>query len=83
MLGTATPSAEQWYRAASGEMERVDLPRRVRAVPQPAGGVAVWPSDELPAVEVVDMRGARSLFSDELSAALEETLDRGSRRSSS
>ncbi len=77
VLGTATPSAEQWYRAASGEMERVDLPRRVRAVPQPAGGVAVWPSDELPAVEVVDMRGARSLFSDELSAALEETLDRG------
>ena len=77
VLGTATPSAEQWYRAAAGELERVDLPRRVRPVPQPGGGVAVWPSDELPAIEVVDMRGARTLFSDPLALALEETLDRG------
>ena len=77
LLGTATPSAEQWYQAASGELERVELPRRVRPVPQPSGGVAVWPSGELAAVEVVDMRGARSLFSDELAGALEETLDRG------
>ncbi len=77
VLGTATPSAEQWYRAAAGELERVDLPRRVRPVPQPDGSVAVWPSDELPAIEVVDMRGARTLFSDPLALALEETLDRG------
>ena len=76
VLGTATPSAEQWYAAASGELERVDLPRRVRPVPQPGGGVTVWPSDDLPEVEVVDMRGSRSLFSEQLVLALGETLDR-------
>ncbi len=77
VLGTATPSAEQWYQAVSGELERVDLPRRVRPVPQPGGGVAVWPSDEMPEVEVVDMRGGRSLFSEHLALALGETLERG------
>jgi len=76
VLGTATPSAEQWYAAASGDLERIDLPRRVRPVPQPGGGVTVWPSDELPEVEVVDMRGSRSLFSEQLVLALGETLDR-------
>ncbi len=76
VLGTATPSAEQWYAVANGELERVDLPRRVRPVSQPDGSVTVWPSDKMPEVEVVDMRGSRSLFSEQLVLALGETLDR-------
>jgi len=76
IFGTATPDAERWYAAASNEIERVDLPRRVRAVRQPDGETRLWPSEALPDVEIVDMRGARSIFSARLIEALAETLDR-------
>ncbi|MSP21635.1 MAG: primosomal protein N' [Dehalococcoidia bacterium] len=76
VYGTATPDAEHWYAASRGEIERIDLPRRVRVVPQPLGPPLAMPWAELPDVEVVDMRGARSLFSPALVAALAETLDR-------
>ncbi|MEZ4552588.1 MAG: primosomal protein N' [Dehalococcoidia bacterium] len=76
VYGTATPDAEQWFAAAEGDMLRLDLPRRLRPVPQPGGGTWLWPAEELPEIEVVDVRGARSLFSEELLRALGETLDR-------
>lgn len=76
VYGTATPSAEHWYAASRGEIERIDLPRRVRVVPQPSGPPRAMPWAELPEVEVVDMRGSRSLFSPQLVSALAETLDR-------
>jgi primosomal protein N' (replication factor Y) (superfamily II helicase) len=76
VYGTATPDAEHWFAASRGEIERIDLPRRVRVVPQPAGPPLAMPWAELPEVEVVDMRGSRSLFSPALVAALAETLDR-------
>jgi primosomal protein N' (replication factor Y) len=76
VYGTATPDAEQWFGAAQGNLLRLDLPRRFRPVPQPGGGTRLWPAEELPEVEVVDMRGAHSMFSEELLRALGETLDR-------
>lgn len=76
VYGTATPDAEQWFEAAQGDMVRLELPRRLRPVPQPGGGTWVWPAEVLPEIEVVDMRGARALFSEELLRALGETLDR-------
>ena len=45
ILGTATPSAETWLRAASGGVEVISLPERIGSRP-------------LPPVEVVDMRKA-------------------------
>ena len=76
VYGTATPSAEQWYAASRGDIERLDLPRRVRVVPQPSGPPRAMPWAELPDVDIVDMRGSRSLFSPQLVSALAETLDR-------
>ncbi|MBM4416108.1 MAG: primosomal protein N', partial [Chloroflexi bacterium] len=77
VLGTATPDADSWQAAAEGRIERVDLPRRFRPVAQPGGGTQLWPAADLPEVDVVDMRGAKRLFSDALLRALAETLDRG------
>ena len=76
VYGTATPTAEQWFEAAQGDLLRLELPRRLRPVPQPGGGTWLWPAEEPADVEVVDVRGARSLFSEELLRALGETLDR-------
>jgi primosomal protein N' (replication factor Y) len=76
VYGTATPDAERWLAGAQGDLVRLDLPRRLRPVVQPDGRTQLWPAEELPAVEVVDMRGATKLFSDELLHALAETLDR-------
>ena len=76
VYGTATPDAERWYAAAEGRILRVDLPRRMRAVRQPDGETRVWPDEGLPEVEVVDVRGQRSLFSGQLVEALGEALDR-------
>ena len=76
VLGTATPDAERWYAASQRQLELVELPRRLRVVLQPEGRPVVWPETGLPEVEVVDMRGSRSLFSDELLRALAEALDR-------
>ena len=80
VFGTATPDAERWYAAVEGEGERalelLELSHRLRVVPQPDGPARIWPSTELPEVEVVDMRGSRSLFSDQLLRGLAEALDR-------
>ena len=76
VMGTATPDAERWFEASEGRLQRLDLPRRVRAVRQPDGTVHAWPGEQPPEVEVVDVRGARRLFSDTLVEALAETLDR-------
>ncbi|MQC27930.1 MAG: primosomal protein N', partial [Chloroflexi bacterium] len=76
VYGSATPDVERWYAADSGELERVDLPQRMRPVHQTDGSVRLWPRDDLPSVDVVDMRGSRSLFSPELVDALGEVIDR-------
>ena len=76
VFGTATPDAERWHAASEGRIRRLDLPRRMRAVRQPDGTTQVWPDVGLPEVEIVDVRGQRSLFSGELTQALGETLDR-------
>lgn len=76
VYGTATPDAERWFAAERGAIARVDLPRRVRPVRQPDGSMRLWPAGVLPPVEIVDMRGATSLFSHQLVEALAETLDR-------
>ena len=76
VYGTATPDAERWYEAAEGNLVRLDLPRRFRPVAQPDGTTTMWPSTELPPVEIVDVRGERQLFSEPLMQALGETLDR-------
>ena len=76
VFGSATPDAERWYAGVEGELELLELPSRLRVVAQPDGAPRVWRRAELPQVEVVDVRGARSLFSDELIEALAETLDR-------
>jgi primosomal protein N' (replication factor Y) (superfamily II helicase) len=76
VLGSATPDAERWVAAESGQLTRLDLPNRIRPVVQPDGDTRLWPVDELPEVELVDIRGARQLFSDTLVEALGQTLDR-------
>jgi primosomal protein N' (replication factor Y) len=76
VYGSATPDAERWLAAERGELTRLDLPNRIRTVPQPDGTTRLWPVPELPEIELVDMRGARELFSSELVEALGETLDR-------
>jgi primosomal protein N' (replication factor Y) len=69
VLGSATPSVKTYHRAALGELELVELTRRINGEP-------------LPAVELVDMRnellqGNRSIFSGRLYNALKECLDAG------
>jgi primosomal protein N' (replication factor Y) len=69
VLGTATPSILQRYQADSGEMKRLELPRRVTG-------------SGLPPIEIVDMRdelkaGQRGIFSRSLLKELESTLARG------
>ena len=66
VLGSATPSAPDYYRSEQGIFRRLELPKRYNRVP-------------LPRVSTVDMReeiraGNRSLFSQELADALEQTL---------
>ena len=76
VYGTATPDAERWFAAANGDIQRLDLPRRIRPVPQPDGSVQLFPSNEMPEVEIVDMRGSHDLFSPRLVEALGEAIDR-------
>ena len=76
VYGTATPDAERWFAAANGDLERVDLPRRIRSVAQPDGSLTQFPSSEMPEVQIVDMRGSHELFSPRLVEALGEALDR-------
>ncbi|HSB03199.1 MAG TPA: primosomal protein N', partial [Anaerolineales bacterium] len=69
ILGSATPTVVQRYRAEVREMKRLELPRRIF-------------ESGLPPVEVVDMRnelkaGQRGIFSRFLLRELESTLERG------
>lgn len=70
VLGSATPSAEAWRMAATGEAARLALPERIGA-------------RGMPQIRVVDLReragrrGADRYFSEELERAIEETLSRG------
>lgn len=77
LLGSATPTVAQRYRAERGQWNLLELPERVGLS---AGNQTT--DFELPPVQVVDMReelqaGNREIFSRALSEALAETLLRG------
>ena len=66
IFGSATPSLETFYRAKIGELNYLELPRRISNLP-------------LPKVQCVDMRkelkdGNKNIFSRELHKLLSETL---------
>lgn len=68
ILGSATPSIESYHRALRGDYKLVELPYRVNHI-------------SMPKISVVDMRSEfakdnRSMFSRQLSEALEDTLSR-------
>lgn len=69
ILGSATPTVEQRFKAENHQMLKLDLPKRIAQ-----GG--------LPEVQIVDMRnelknGNRGIFSRTLTEALAETITRG------
>lgn len=69
VLGSATPSLEDYYKAETGEYSRILLEKRVD-------------NQGMPSVEIVDMRrelemGNRSIFSHSLYNALSDTLNNG------
>jgi primosomal protein N' (replication factor Y) len=70
VLGSATPSLESWHNAEVGKYARIDLLQRVADRP-------------MPVVELVDMReefratGQEQIFSRQLLAETQATLDRG------
>ena len=69
VLGTATPSIDEYFKALMGELELLELSHRVDG-------------SEPPPVEIVDMRdelmmGNRSMFSRPLYEGIEEILRRG------
>jgi primosomal protein N' (replication factor Y) len=70
LLGSATPSAETWHRAQTGEASLLALPERI-------GG------REMPEIRIVDLRGradrrgADRYFSTELEETIDATLGRG------
>jgi primosomal protein N' (replication factor Y) len=69
LLGSATPTVEQRYKAESGQIKKLDLPQRIV-------------ESGLPPVEVVDMReelkaGNREIFSRALTESLAETISLG------
>ena len=66
VLGSATPSIEEYYRAKSGEYELIELKKRANNKP-------------LPKIEVVDMKeelkyGNRSFLSNKLKLQIEEEI---------
>jgi primosomal protein N' (replication factor Y) len=64
VLGSATPSLESFHNAQQGRFTLLSLTGRV------GGG-------RLPAVELLDMRGDKSVLSERLATLMEETLGRG------
>jgi primosomal protein N' (replication factor Y) len=86
ILGSATPSLESYYAAQQGDLTLLNMPRRVMghgAAPAPELAhlpVATVAYNELPPVEIVDMRlelraGNRSILSRSLQAELRSTLE--------
>ncbi|MEZ4860669.1 MAG: primosomal protein N' [Caldilineaceae bacterium] len=85
-LGSATPSLESYLAATQGELELLEMTRRVMghllAETNAAANSTPARYAELPPVEIVDMRqelraGHRSIFSRTLLAELHATLDAG------
>jgi|694.fasta_scaffold29442_9 primosomal protein N' (replication factor Y) len=84
ILGSATPSLESYTAAMNGELQLLELARRVMGH-QPTNGLSTTGSalyTEMPPVEIVDMRqelraGHRSIFSRSLLSELHATLDAG------
>jgi primosomal protein N' (replication factor Y) len=84
ILGSATPSLESYTAAMNGELQLLELARRVMGH-QPSSGASTTSSAlyaEMPPVEIVDMRqelraGHRSIFSRSLLSELHATLDAG------
>lgn len=79
VLGSATPDLETFDRARRGELQLLELPQRVIAHTNATAPVRY---QALPPVEIVDLRlelkrGNRSMFSQALRDALNETLARG------
>ncbi len=64
VMGSATPSVESWQLMKSGGMHRLRLTKRL------AGG-------EMPAVEIVDMRGEQGSLSKKLVEAVRQTKAAG------
>lgn len=64
ILGSATPSVETFFNAKRGKLTLLTLPKRVNR-------------NTMPEVQVVDMRGKRGIFSQELLQSLKECLSRG------
>lgn len=69
VLGSATPSIEQRFQAEAGQIQKLDLPKRIVET-------------GLPPIHIVDMRdelkaGSRGIFSRLLLKELESTLKRG------
>ncbi|MCE7986103.1 MAG: primosomal protein N' [Caldilinea sp. CFX5] len=84
ILGSATPSLESYTAAMNGELQLLELARRVMGHQSSNGssttGSALYA--EMPPVEIVDMRqelraGHRSIFSRSLLSELHATLDAG------
>lgn len=78
ILGSATPDVETYFRAQEKEFKLLELPRRVIGHAATAAAVEY---QELPPVEVVDMRAElfaenRSVFSRSLKRELENALAR-------
>ncbi len=68
VLGSATPSIEDYHRAVSGEIELLELKNRVRNIP-------------MPKIDVVDMRdelnrGNKTIFSGMLYHAVKDRLEK-------
>ena len=99
ILGSATPDVVTYNRALGGQLELLELPKRVMGhrkrvisqshrlqTPSSYSHLGGAPRDALtiplPPVQIVDLRqelraGNRSIFSRALTAALDETLQRG------
>jgi primosomal protein N' (replication factor Y) len=63
VLGSATPDLETFTRAERSELEMLRLPERVSSLP-------------LPLVRLIDLRGTKGIFSEELLEAVEGRLAR-------
>ncbi|MBO3444177.1 primosomal protein N' [Clostridium sp. CCUG 7971] len=66
VLGSATPSVEEYYKAKNGEYELIEIKQRANKKP-------------LPKIEVVDMKselnnGNKSIFSNRLQGEIEEAI---------
>ena len=63
ILGSATPSMDVYIRASGKDHSLITMSKRT-------GGAG------LPAIDVIDMRGVKSPVSDQLSRAIQDTLDK-------